>query len=32
MSELMLKAERRTTLGKQVKQLRRQGLVPGIVY
>ena len=28
----MLKAERRTTLGKQVKQLRRQGLVPGIVY
>ena len=32
MSELVLKAERRTTLGKRVKQLRRQGRVPGVVY
>lgn len=32
MSDLMLQAEQRTILGKQVKQLRRQGRVPGIVY
>lgn len=28
----MLKAERRTVLGKQVKRLRREGQVPGVVY
>jgi large subunit ribosomal protein L25 len=32
MDELMLTAERRTVLGKQVKRLRREGRVPGIVY
>ncbi|MDQ3780287.1 MAG: 50S ribosomal protein L25 [Chloroflexota bacterium] len=32
MSDLVLNAERRTLLGKQVKQLRRVGRVPGIVY
>lgn len=30
--ELILMAEPRTVLGKQVKALRRQGLVPGVVY
>lgn len=32
MSELHLVAERRTVIGKQVKRLRREGRVPGIVY
>lgn len=32
MSDLVLNAERRTLLGKKVKQLRRIGRVPGIVY
>lgn len=32
MDGLVLTAERRTVLGKQVKQLRRQGRVPGVVY
>ena len=32
MDELTLQAERRTTLGKQVKRLRREGRVPGVVY
>jgi large subunit ribosomal protein L25 len=31
-NELILMAEPRTVLGKQVKALRRQGLVPGVVY
>jgi large subunit ribosomal protein L25 len=30
--ELILMAEPRTVLGKQVKRLRREGLVPGVVY
>ena len=32
MDGLTLSAERRTVLGKQVKRLRREGRVPGIVY
>lgn len=32
MADLSLAAERRTVLGKQVKQLRRAGQVPGVVY
>jgi large subunit ribosomal protein L25 len=32
MDELILMAEPRTVVGKQVKQLRRDGLVPGVVY
>ena len=32
MAEATLQARRRTTLGKKVKQLRRQGVVPGNVY
>ncbi len=32
MSELVLKAERRTVKGKQVKALRRDGVLPGVVY
>ena len=32
MSELTLQAQHRTVLGKQVKRLRREGRVPGIVY
>ncbi len=28
----LLKAERRTVIGKKVKQLRRQGKLPGVVY
>lgn len=32
MSELVLKAERRTVRGKQVKALRREGILPGVVY
>jgi large subunit ribosomal protein L25 len=32
MSDLAFAAERRTILGKQVKQLRRAGRIPGIVY
>jgi large subunit ribosomal protein L25 len=31
-TELILMAEPRTVLGKQVKALRREGLVPGVVY
>ncbi len=30
--ELILRAEPRTVLGKKVKRLRREGLVPGVVY
>jgi large subunit ribosomal protein L25 len=29
---LILRAEPRTVLGKKVKQLRREGLIPGVVY
>lgn len=32
MSELTLQAEVRTVLGKKVAQLRRNGLIPGVVY
>lgn len=32
MDKLILRAEQRTVLGKQVKRLRREGKVPGIVY
>jgi large subunit ribosomal protein L25 len=32
MSELVLNAERRTVKGKQVKALRRDGILPGVVY
>jgi len=32
MDELILRAEPRTVLGKQVKRLRREGRVPGVVY
>lgn len=32
MDQLILEAEPRTIKGKQVNQLRRQGLVPGVVY
>ena len=32
MSELTLSAEVRTVLGKKVGQLRRNGLIPGVVY
>lgn len=32
MDPITLRAERRTVLGKQVRQLRRDGRVPGIVY
>lgn len=32
MSEIELRAERRTVVGKQVKRLRREGRVPGVVY
>ncbi len=32
MSELVLNAERRTVKGKQVNRLRRQGMLPGVVY
>jgi large subunit ribosomal protein L25 len=32
MAELILMAEPRTVVGKQVKQLRREGLIPGVVY
>lgn len=32
MSDLQLRAERRSVVGKQVKQLRRDGRVPGVVY
>jgi large subunit ribosomal protein L25 len=32
MDELILMAEPRSVVGKQVKQLRRSGLVPGVVY
>lgn len=32
MDEIVLGAERRTVIGKQVKRLRRDGRVPGVVY
>lgn len=32
MDELILRAEPRTVLGKQVKRLRREGRTPGVVY
>ncbi|MGH2562406.1 MAG: 50S ribosomal protein L25 [Thermomicrobiales bacterium] len=32
MADLMLRAEPRTVVGKKVKQLRRDGKVPGVVY
>jgi large subunit ribosomal protein L25 len=32
MSELVLNAERRTVKGKQVNRLRREGVLPGVVY
>jgi large subunit ribosomal protein L25 len=32
MDELILRAEPRTVVGKKVKQLRRDGLIPGVVY
>lgn len=32
MSDLVLRAEPRTVVGKKVKQLRREGMVPGVVY
>ncbi len=32
MSELTLEAELRSVSGKQVKQLRRDGLVPGVLH
>ncbi len=32
MSELTLQAQHRTLLGKQVRRLRREGRVPGVVY
>ncbi len=32
MEQLVINAEPRTVIGKQVKRLRRQGLVPGILY
>jgi large subunit ribosomal protein L25 len=32
MEELVLKAERRTVTGKQVKALRRAGLLPAVIY
>jgi large subunit ribosomal protein L25 len=32
MEKTVLKATKRTVTGKQVKQLRRQGLLPGVVY
>lgn len=32
MEEIELKAQKREVIGKQVKQLRRQGLVPAILY
>lgn len=31
-AEVILRAEPRTVLGKKVKRLRREGLVPGVVY
>jgi len=31
-NELILRAEPRTVLGKKVRRLRREGLVPGVVY
>jgi large subunit ribosomal protein L25 len=32
MEKLVLQAKKRTVIGKQVKQLRRQGLLPAVVY
>ncbi len=32
MEKVVLKATKRTVTGKQVRQLRRQGLLPGVVY
>ncbi|MEA4930667.1 MAG: hypothetical protein VB026_03745, partial [Anaerolineaceae bacterium] len=30
--EIIIKAEKRTVRGKQVSQLRRAGILPGVVY
>ena len=30
--DITIKIEKRTVTGKQVKQLRRQGILPGVVY
>lgn len=32
MNEIVLKAQKRKVLGKQVKQLRREGKLPGVIY
>jgi large subunit ribosomal protein L25 len=32
MDTVVLKAKKRTVTGKQVKQLRRQGLLPAVIY
>ena len=32
MEKVVLKAEKRTLIGKQVSQLRRAGLLPGVIY
>src|SRR5262245_35570722 len=32
MADLVLRAEPRTVVGKKVKQLRREGKIPGVVY
>jgi len=32
MEKVVLKAEKRTVTGKQVRQLRRAGLLPGVIY
>jgi large subunit ribosomal protein L25 len=32
MADLVLRAEPRTVVGKKVKQLRRDGMIPGVVY
>jgi len=32
MEKIVLKAEKRTLIGKQVSQLRRAGLLPGVIY
>jgi large subunit ribosomal protein L25 len=32
MDEIVLKANRRTLLGKQVKAMRREGMLPAVIY
>jgi len=32
MAEIVLKADRRTVIGKQVKAIRREGKLPGVIY